>query len=695
MELFCRRSLLYLFAILLLWVNTFSQGNTPSVTNAKDSLYLKILSEKVDSSKARKLNHLALDLRRNDPERAINYGKEARAIYEKLKDTIAMAYSNFIMGTANMNMNKFVEAYDLLNKGIRSGDKKTTARCYNNIGIIFNKQGNYSKALENYLLALRIREKENDKGDIASSFLNIGNVCYQQKNYSEAIGYYSKATTLFDKIKEVFGIATVKHNIGLVYVQQGLLDSALIYFKDALELHKTIDDKRGIAGAYESIGEVYLNRTMFTESKEYLERALVLYIETEDIDNIVEVNISLARIELLKTQLTAARKRLVENIGHKKLNVGSALLSNYYLLLSEIDEADGKYKDALKDHQLFLTYRDSSINEENTKRLIEQKMNYDFNKKEELLKQEQLKKDIYSGEQLKNQKLVTRTSIIVGSLIFILLVLSGFAYRDKKRSHQIIESQKTLVEEKQTSILDSINYAKKLQQAILPKLDVVSSYFPQNFILYLPKDIVAGDFYWVTESKDYYYLAVCDCTGHGVPGAFMSLLNIGFLSEAINERNIFEPNKILDYVRTRLIEGIGNEGQQDGMDGILMCFNKKDNKVTYASAHNAPILVRGGALKTLGVDKMPVGMGIKMDPFTLFNIELKQGDGLYFFTDGFADQFGGPRGKKYKHKHLEELLLSSQNITLKEQHAMFSIAFHNWKGKLEQVDDVLIMGIKI
>jgi serine phosphatase RsbU (regulator of sigma subunit) len=221
-------------------------------------------------------------------------------------------------------------------------------------------------------------------------------------------------------------------------------------------------------------------------------------------------------------------------------------------------------------------------------------------------------------------------------------------------------------------------------------------------VLFKPKDIVSGDFYWATEHNGKFYVAACDCTGHGVPGAFMSLLNIGFLSEAIKEKNIVEPNEIFNYVRTRLIESIGQEEQQDGMDGILICFDVQPNinavdslKISYAASNNGPVLVKSNDIKLLPKDKMPVGKGERMNSFSLFSIDLEKGDSFYLYTDGYADQFGGEKGKKFKYKSLNQLLVEVNPLPLVKQHDVLTRTFDSWKGNLEQVDDVLIIGIKI
>ena len=216
-----------------------------------------------------------------------------------------------------------------------------------------------------------------------------------------------------------------------------------------------------------------------------------------------------------------------------------------------------------------------------------------------------------------------------------------------------------------------------------------------HFVLFKPKDIVSGDFTWATTKDDLLYIACCDSTGHGVPGAFMSLLNIGFLSEAIKERGILNPGEIFNYVRNRLIETIGKDEQQDGFDGILLCINKTTRLITYAAANNAPIIVRKNELLQLQCSKMPVGKGIKTNLFETFTLNYLPNDSLYLFTDGYPDQFGGPKGKKFKYKQLEDLLMQYSTLDLTIQKENLNNAFENWKGDLEQVDDVCIIGINL
>ncbi len=267
-----------------------------------------------------------------------------------------------------------------------------------------------------------------------------------------------------------------------------------------------------------------------------------------------------------------------------------------------------------------------------------------------------------------------------------------------------VEEKNEIIEKKQKEILDSINYAKQIQYSLLANEELLRKNLPEHFVLFKPKDIVSGDFYWATKKDDSFYLAVCDSTGHGIPGAFMSLLNISFLNEAISEKSIQEPNKVFAHVRERLIQNM--EGQ-DGMDATLVRFEK--GNITYSSAYNKPVLIRNGNIIELAADKMPVGKGERVNPFNLYTLDCQKGDMLYFFTDGYADQFGlsseawamvrGPlsnvNGKKFKYKQLHSLLIEIASCSVEEQKNCLEDRIEQWKGSIEQVDDICIIGIRL
>ncbi len=309
------------------------------------------------------------------------------------------------------------------------------------------------------------------------------------------------------------------------------------------------------------------------------------------------------------------------------------------------------------------------------------------------------------------------------SVFAVLFYVIRYFKGDSEVYEKEIEDKNTLISIKNKEIVDSINYAKRIQYTLLAHNDYLNKNLPEHFVLFKPKDIVSGDFYWATKivssskfgvstethnkkqetsNKELFFLAVCDSTGHGVPGAFMSLLNISFLNEAINEKNILQPHEVLNHVRKRLIESVSQDGAKDGMDGILISLNPsiggdmhQTTKISYAAANNAPILIRDGAVMELPFDKMPVGHGEKTDSFKLNTLEIKKGETLYLYTDGFADQFGGAKGKKFKYKQLNDLLIQISKEPLEKQKLILDKSFTDWKGNLEQVDDVCIIGIRL
>ncbi|MBL7899682.1 MAG: SpoIIE family protein phosphatase, partial [Crocinitomicaceae bacterium] len=294
--------------------------------------------------------------------------------------------------------------------------------------------------------------------------------------------------------------------------------------------------------------------------------------------------------------------------------------------------------------------------------------------------------------------------VIVG-----LLLLRGFL--QKKKDHEIIaqqkkevEHQKHIVEEKNKEITDSINYAKRIQEAILPGESLLKKVLPENFVYYKPKDIVAGDFYWLEEKDNLILFAVADCTGHGVPGAMVSVVCHNALNRSVNEFNLTDPGKILDKTRELVIETFENETIseiknnqtiRDGMDISLCVLDKSKKLLHFSGANNHLYLVRNNQLSELTADKQPVGKYAEEKPFKTTSLPIETNDILYLYTDGYADQFGGPEGKKFKYKQFKELLIRNHKQTLLEQLQIISSTFETWRGSLEQIDDVCVMGVQL
>jgi len=293
-------------------------------------------------------------------------------------------------------------------------------------------------------------------------------------------------------------------------------------------------------------------------------------------------------------------------------------------------------------------------------------------------------------------------------LFIVFLVYTIFLYIQLERTRKqkkiiqyqkkVVEEQKQLVEEKNRQITESIEYALRIQTAILPPNRIVKKYLENSFILYKPKDIIAGDFYWMETVDDLVLFAACDCTGHGVPGAMVSVLCHNAINRAVKEFGLKQPAAILDKTAEIVIENFSKSEEEikDGMDISLCAYNVKNKTIEWAGANNPIWIVRNGELFETKADKQPIGMNEYSKPFTNFSFNLNSGDTIYIFTDGFADQFGGQTGeKKLTKKHFKELILSIQDIPLPQQEASLDKFISEYRKDIEQIDDILVMGVKI
>ncbi|HBS87497.1 MAG: hypothetical protein A2W91_00475 [Bacteroidetes bacterium GWF2_38_335] len=266
----------------------------------------------------------------------------------------------------------------------------------------------------------------------------------------------------------------------------------------------------------------------------------------------------------------------------------------------------------------------------------------------------------------------------------------------RQRTAEVVK-QKEIVEQKNKDITDSINYAKNIQLALLPNIKVFEDTFPDSFVLYRPRDIVSGDFYWMSHKDTRTFFAASDCTGHGVPGAFMSMLGIAFLDEIVGNNPDINANQILNQLRFNVIDSLHQTGKmgesKDGMDIGLVVVDWTKRQLQFAGANNPLYLIRNKELIEIKPDKMPIGFHIKTQDFTNNIIDLLPDDKIYVFSDGYADQFGGPDGKKFKYKQFKEVVLEICHLTAKEQREILENKLLDWKGNFDQLDDVLVMGI--
>jgi len=262
-----------------------------------------------------------------------------------------------------------------------------------------------------------------------------------------------------------------------------------------------------------------------------------------------------------------------------------------------------------------------------------------------------------------------------------------------------IQAQKEQIEKQNKEIKYSFDYAKKIQNTVLPGNEVFETLFGEHFIFFKPRDIVSGDFYWISQNGHKIVLTAADCTGHGVPGSLMSMLGITMLHEIVNEKSIGHTEEILNQLRMSIARTLKQEGkigeQKDGIDMALVIYDTRTRKLEFSGANNPIYIIRNGEMLEYKGNNMPVAYYEKMSDFTRFTIDMKQGDRVYMFTDGFPDQFGGPQGKKFKYRPFKDLLLEVHERPMEEQHKILSLIFDEWKGDLSQIDDVLVIGLRL
>jgi len=372
------------------------------------------------------------------------------------------------------------------------------------------------------------------------------------------------------------------------------------------------------------------------------------------------------------------------------------LLKEVSKSLSETYEAKGDLNNALKYLKFHFELKDSLLNIESLSKTAELETLYETEKKEKE------NDDLREAQKLQATENKYQKWLL-GGLSGLLLVgglfgASVYNSRKKERKSNFkITKQRDEIWEQKKEIDASIRYASNIQQGLLPKDSDLENILDESFILYKPKDVVSGDFYWATEKNGKSYFSVSDCTGHGVPGAFMSAISISLLNEALKEKN--HPGEIFDFVRQGIIETTGSTGelgsQKDGFDGILCSLDKQNNILEFASAKNPLYLVRDNKIEILKLDKMPVGYEDNMHPFTSKKIKLEKNDMIYLFTDGYQDQFGGPRNKKFNLKKLREMLVSINEKSLPEQKEILESKLNAWMKDEDQIDDISAMGIRI
>ncbi len=318
-----------------------------------------------------------------------------------------------------------------------------------------------------------------------------------------------------------------------------------------------------------------------------------------------------------------------------------------------------------------------------------------ISQKEEEIR-EQDAKIVLQAEAIQTQRIIILAVALALLLVFGLVYFIWRNYQIKKRANILLKAQRDQIAYQKQHITDSIEYAKMIQAAILPSMELFSHKL-EHFVVFKPRDIVSGDFYWAEEVDGKYLIVTADCTGHGVPGAFMSMLGISLLNEIIISKEIRKPDQVLNHLRNKIIEALRQKTGsivKDGMDMTVCLFDRNTFQLQFSGANNPLYLISEGLLTQIKGDKMPVAIHDIMNPFSLHQIQLKKGDTFYTFSDGFADQFGGPKRKKFLAKNFKNLLLSVQDLSMIEQGNRLDEVFADYRKEVEQIDDVVVIGVK-
>ena len=574
--------------------------------------------------------------------------------------------------------------------------KKGIANALNNIGYAYDMHGQIEKALECHMKSLKISESVNYKNAIASSLINIGYIYSNQEQYEKALEYYTQALKLGEELKSFRDNAVILGNIGRIYTKLGQNEKALEYCLKAFKIQEEINDKRGIATSLTTLGTFYQNDGQMEKALDYFLKSLKIREELKDTKGIAYSLTYIGSHYFKQKDYVKA-----EDFCRRALNQANSpeTIINVSKHLSEIYVAQGKYKQAFEMQLLFKQMSDSINNQETQKASVRKQMQYEFEKKEVAVQAEQDKKDAIVLEERQMQKIIL-WSVFSGFLLVI--IFSGFIlnrWRITQRQKKIIETQKALVDQRNLKITDSISYAQRIQEAILPKDDLLKNLFSDSFIFFRPKDIVSGDFYWVGDKGNKKIFTVVDCTGHGIPGAFMSMIGNTLLNEIVNDEGIEESDKILNCLKEKVIHSLKQSEQQgvnDGMDLALCVLDKSNNILNFSGARNSLYHIRNNVLTEYRGDKQSIGFERgKGKPFTKYTIEVQKGDTIYLFSDGFVDQKGGKEERKFYYAPFQQLISSIQQEPMDKQREILITTFNEWKGNLEQIDDVLVMGVRI
>ena len=698
--------------------------------NYCDSVLILLRENRIHRYAMRAMNYKAKALG------ALNEYAEAEAILDTVilfaketDDQFSLGAAYYYYGSFYSDRGDYKTCVEYVKKSIKIREKikdeQGLAACYAFLGLCYSHLDNYLLGIDYIQKSIQIRERIKDKRGLANSYLTMYKVYYELGEIDKALESELKSLSICKELGDLQCLSGRYTNIGQIYQKKGQYKEALEFHFRALQLSKKVQIKNRIALVHENIARVYALTNRSEIALKHIDTSLLIRGELKDQEGIASTLLLLAEIQLEKGQTVLVISNAQNAIDiAKKLQLRS-MVKDAHLLLSKGYEQQKNTEKALFHFQQFTYLKDSLYTVDQSNELVRQELEFNFSRQQELQRQEQQKKEDTAKQKSKRQRNIILGGALILILLSLLLIFSIYQYRLKNKSQQelegankilntkntelevkneIIESQSQTIQVKNQEITDSIHYARQIQRAILPSQSDFTSNFDSAFVLFEPKDLISGDFFWITKIDNKIVYATVDCTGHGVPGGFMSMLGMSMLNELVNEQGLLEPAMILTRLREKVIASLrqkGAEGEQkDGMDMTLCVVDTTQMTLTYALANHVLYLVRNkgeeNELLEFKGDRHPVGiLSEKLMEFHQFEVPIIKGDRIYTFTDGYADQFGGPKGKKFKYLQLKELIQSAQTKTMEMQGELIANSFESWKGDLEQIDDVCLIGIEI
>jgi serine phosphatase RsbU (regulator of sigma subunit) len=677
-----------------------------------DSLKLVLLSQGQDTARVNTLNAIAGAIYGDDPDGAISYGTEAKNLAERLNYPGGLALANKNIGLGFYFQGKYTEVLKYWEPSLEIyeelGDEKMAANIQGNLGAIYYSLGEKARALEYYLPALKMAEKLGDTTRIGTLMQNIG-IVYQELPgaMDTARNYLQRAIEIGEALSrnDILGVSSL--NLGNVYMIKGEYDSAMYYLNRSLTVNTS---PAYIATALNYMGNIHNEKGEYQQAIETYNNALDMAEKENSQREIVGILLGLAATyeNMDDPEQAIGYYKRAESIGeeiglNKELsNIYEGLATNY----AKLFDYNNAYKYLSLQNTVDNAYYRIQSDDETSNLLF----NYQLDKKQDEIAILEQQKEI---DQLLNRR-QKAISIAVGLMgLFILAIALAIYNRMRfiRKTNQKINQQKE-------QITDSINYAQRIQSAILPSPEKMDELLPDHFILFKPKDIVSGDFYWIKEVDDHLIIVGADCTGHGVPGAFMSVLGITMFNDLIGDRCYDAPGAILDKLREKVKEMLVQQGnsdeQKDGMDLAIAVFNRTTRELHFSGANNPLYIIReksvpkqkdlepfaaleNGEYRLFEIkgDKQPIGAHWEETPFRTTSVYLKERDSFYMFSDGYIDQFGGEERKKFKSMNFKRLLLSVQHESMEFQKLTLERTFEKWKGDYEQIDDISVLGVRI